>query len=822
MENHQDPFTFAIKPLIEQKHFSIYSPSQGFLDEWFRINDSIKRHSITRVQWEKRLPEELLEKQADGTQILFLPFDGLQLWEMIPVMTSIDQNTFADKSEEKQQEAFKKMKNLGEIIKNAGIYLASRLDTADKGHHIGEVMACDFYSYGKAICDGKKQEDVNVQVEHIQAQQLTSEQTQQIDVWLSTGKILSQSDISVLAKYMQGNTDLTGEEKDKVRSMEMILPSDNVYIKALKKGLMKEDGQKIEAYRTGKVVQFFRTAEHAFNLNNRQQQITDSFSQRLLLWFAEKAVKYTGKDKILLREIEVKKTEAWNQYQQYIGRYNLSAEEETRKKELESVIFTLRPWESTTSARSAFLQKIQKNIAKEIEAPKRELVGSIFRRGMELLVQNIGFDKLEGELLSLQKRRKDGEQLSEVDHVNLSRLKSFVEIMKHWQKLDYKTLREALQIDKLKLELTDVRIKKGDPQNALKFAERCERLAEIYGDINNTFGREIRVIGYDYNANTRDNLDPTPKIERLRGLLPDNEIQELENEFNHPNIISNKEREIAGKIQQAVSLYPYKASENNPSDMIANQYINCVGASMLGGALFQDVGINYLVGNLPTHSILILVTSDSKLEWRDMQSTGFNKEITKVEGKVKGGKSFTIDDIVAYSKNPSPGGLRFYIKNDLYRVEVLGVKTEQRNYLTVYMPEIGQQIQVIFNSGLALQKFDRNAEAIEMYNQVIGIDPTDSLPCNQLGIAFASLGDQESNTIKKKEYMDKAIESYRRAILIDPTIAFHYDNLGRTLFNLGHKEEAIEAYRKYISIADIEKDKQRIKRAEDIIQKSQI
>lgn len=78
--------------------------------------------------------------------------------------------------------------------------------------------------------------------------------------------------------------------------------------------------------------------------------------------------------------------------------------------------------------------------------------------------------------------------------------------------------------------------------------------------------------------------------------------------------ISQKEREIADKIQGAVSNFPYQLDANNPSGIVVNQYINCVGASILGGALMKEAGLNYLVGNLPGHSILFLVTSNGEVE----------------------------------------------------------------------------------------------------------------------------------------------------------------------------------------------------------------
>lgn len=47
----------------------------------------------------------------------------------------------------------------------------------------------------------------------------------------------------------------------------------------------------------------------------------------------------------------------------------------------------------------------------------------------------------------------------------------------------------------------------------------------------------------------------------------------------------------------------------------------------------KEVGLNYLVGTVPEHSILFLVTSDGNVEWRDMQNSDLNEDLT--DGMIK-------------------------------------------------------------------------------------------------------------------------------------------------------------------------------------------
>ncbi len=369
---------------------------------------------------------------------------------------------------------------------------------------------------------------------------------------------------------------------------------------------------------------------------------------------------------------------------------------------------TDRSRQSDTPIHSAFLKKVERAMIKKIETPKTELIGSIFRRGMELLQKNMPFDTLPGWVKS---------------------------VYLHWDNGE-KTLREALRIDQLKTELEDIR----------------------------------------YWGNTAE--------------------------------ISVKEREIADKIQIAVSSFPYKLLANNPSKMVVNQYINCVGASSLGGALMKEAGLHYLVGDVPEHSILLLVTSDGQVEWRDMLNAKFNEDLTDeiIAGNNKDGSPLTVSDIVEFSRNPQPEGLMFDIKSGNYRNKLKWVREEQRQYVTVFEPEYGQQIQILNNMGSVFYELGNFKEAIEAYRQAIALDPKYIYPYDGLGNSLLNLDRDE-----------EAIEAYRQAIALDPKHANPYYGLGSALYDLGRKEESVKAYRRFIKLADKEKDADLITWAEKII-----
>lgn len=399
-----------------------------------------------------------------------------------------------------------------------------------------------------------------------------------------------------------------------------------------------------------------------------------------------------------------------------------------------------KPWENDAPFHSAFITKIDKAISQKIETPKRELSDAIFRRGMELLQKNMPFDKLPAWVKGSVLHWKNGET----------------------------TLREALQIDKLRSELEDTR----------RLGDKAK--------------------------------------------------------------ISTKERQIADKIQVAVSNFQYQNTANNPSEMVANQEINCVGASMLGGSLIREAGLNYLVGQVPEHSILFLVTNDGHVEWRDMLSPSQNEDITNEMTKNinEGEPAVTIDDIVAFSKKPTSEGLMFDITKKMPWIK----KESQRPFVALFEPEYGQKIQILNNAGSALINLGRKEEAIEAYRQAIAIDPKFAYPYHGLGTALSSLGRKEGAIEAYRQAIavdpkfsypyndlggvllnigrnEEAIEAYRQAIAIDPKFSYSYYGLGSALFNLGRKEEAIETYQKFIALADKQKDGSWIKRAEAQIEK---
>ncbi|MEM9927505.1 MAG: tetratricopeptide repeat protein [Cyanobacteria bacterium P01_D01_bin.50] len=91
--------------------------------------------------------------------------------------------------------------------------------------------------------------------------------------------------------------------------------------------------------------------------------------------------------------------------------------------------------------------------------------------------------------------------------------------------------------------------------------------------------------------------------------------------------------------------------------------------------------------------------------------------------------------------------------------------------------------------GEILQKQGKIEEAINLYQQVLKVQPDLHQIHNKLGNIFQNQGKLEA-----------AVESYRQALKINPNLILAYYNLGKALRNLGHLEACLESYQQALKI----------------------
>ena len=269
MDRFRDQQNFEVEPVIQQKPFE-NTFVQSFFTEWCKINNHIEPKVIDRNEWKEK--ENILEKKDNNKSNLYIPKD-LQLWEMLPIIETIDKDTFINKPE-RQGKAKEELIELGKTFREAGIYIAKRLDSIDKGNVIASNIAKEFYNYGESIITGKKSEKDKT-IEEIKLQELTEEETNKVDCFLA------------------------GDELSKSRRA-----------RAIKEGISIEDERKKT------LNQFFRVSEEAFKLQQKSKSgELKKTKTKLKLWQSETPFHNEFISKInesIKREIETPDTELYS------------------------------------------------------------------------------------------------------------------------------------------------------------------------------------------------------------------------------------------------------------------------------------------------------------------------------------------------------------------------------------------------------------------------------------------------------------------------------------------------------------------------------
>ncbi len=276
-------------------------------------------------------------------------------------------------------------------------------------------------------------------------------------------------------------------------------------------------------------------------------------------------------------------------------------------------------------------------------------------------------------------------------------------------------------------------------------------------------------------AELRDPIDNETKlIDKLELPKLKAELDSLR-EIRDTAALGKREEEVANIFQKAISQYPYsREGVCHPAEILSKKETNCVGASVLGGALLDNVGIKYLVGNIGDHVLLIVITNDNRVLWQDMQDGKerpelANKELTaeKIEGKTANGENITPADIIAFADHPNNNGLGFHVKKERWEDKLMIVSP----------PESGLEAQLLINTGFPLGNAGRNREAIEILEIAAQKAPGNPDVYQGLARAYKNLG-----------LYGKAVNVFKKALEIDPTSEY-FKGVMAELVALAHLPE---------------------------------
>lgn len=94
-----------------------------------------------------------------------------------------------------------------------------------------------------------------------------------------------------------------------------------------------------------------------------------------------------------------------------------------------------------------------------------------------------------------------------------------------------------------------------------------------------------------------------------------------------------------------------------------------------------------------------------------------------------------------------------------------------------------ESVALKINLAASLVKLCRYRESLDVLNEVIAVDPNNSLALHNIGLAYQDMGD-----------LDTAIIYYKRVLAINPSAIRTKKNLGKALTNLNFLTEALATY----------------------------
>ena len=213
---------FEIETAIEQTPFQ-ENITQWFLKQWCEMNDSIIPKFIPRTAWNKKHTDKgVLTNNKNGTKTLWLPAD-LHLWEMVEVVAAIDQDTFANKPELREQNKLELL-HLAELFKKSGAYFARYGSES----HSAQALGLQFYAYGNSLQTDQKR-DTKEYAPLLAGCILTDEEKTATEFFLATGMILPASSIELVHRRIADDNTLTPEQQKEADDILQMLPKDSIY-----------------------------------------------------------------------------------------------------------------------------------------------------------------------------------------------------------------------------------------------------------------------------------------------------------------------------------------------------------------------------------------------------------------------------------------------------------------------------------------------------------------------------------------------------------------------------------------------------------------
>lgn len=434
-------------------------------------------------------------------------------------------------------------------------------------------------------------------------------------------------------------------------------------------------------------------------------------------------------------------------------------ENEEKVRELEQSKYEVESW---LFGGNDFLlkhyERLEKKLGRqptigEVENERQKLLKTFFKALSRERVEQLDFKNIEEDDMDLADASwreysvvflgVPDEELSEKERLEKQELeKNFLQT-EFWKKIGPNlllqlstTLRVKQLFSKPVSQMEQAIFRRGKNQliNSLKEAPRTEEPKKK----DNAVIRLLKQgFGFDVEAE-RQLLVEKLQVDRLK-----RELQELKDNGAGSEVISQKELEIVDLIQDEVSQYDYELTSSMPAEIALRDQINCVGAVLISGMLFDAVGINYLVSLVKGHVTNLVSTHDGNIYFRDMRIAEHNCQV----GSDQLDES-SLEKIKSAFKTGEPPALHIAANKDWYKQISLNSGDPDPN-IVVFQPEQGIYSSIMNNFAFVANgnndygflDTDTLMEAIESYLDYV---PNDSLMVSNLALIYIDKGFTET------------------------------------------------------------------------------
>jgi tetratricopeptide (TPR) repeat protein len=288
----------------------------------------------------------------------------------------------------------------------------------------------------------------------------------------------------------------------------------------------------------------------------------------------------------------------------------------------------------------------------------------------------------------------------------------------------------------------------------------------------------------------------------------------------------------------------------------------------------KEAGLKCLSAAIPFHSTTLLITTDGKVMLQDMQLPSINRDLddSLINGVKRDGSPVKVKDIAEFGEDSSSVSMTIEFDSSIYDSTNSRLQ-EGNNFMIISDFDKGLQSLVLAAVGLSLNDLKMYPEAVTAYRKALEILPTDPQLYDNLGVSLVGLGRREEavlaykkalsiepwanactnlaisleklglkaqavetfmkaiemnpkdhrpyfelgGLLRRNDFHSEAVEMYVAAMRIDPSHPNTYVGMGDSLRHLGKIPEAINAYERFILIADRTKDEKAIKRARVLV-----